>query len=156
MHGSLEKSRCMNCGEVYLDDTAWINDEGNSPSSSGLLSNSDKATPQALDQYEVKLREGMPLSPCCGELLRPHIVWFGELPLHMNRICKELEACDLFVSIGTSGVVYPAANFIEVAKGHGAVTVCLNLEPIPQSSMIDHFIQGTASAVVTEFFRLKD
>lgn len=151
MHGSLEKSRCTGCDNVYLDDVAWLE----TATSSGLLNNAQKASPESLSQYSIRTSDGMPLSPCCNELLRPHIVWFGEMPLHMDRIYGELEDCDLFVSIGTSGLVYPAAAFIEVAKSHGAQTACLNLEPIPQSSTIDHFVRGPASQVVPEFFRLK-
>lgn len=155
MHGSLEKSRCTSCGVVYLDDTSWLQDGGGTtPTPTGLLLESQLASSEALSQYPIKTRENLPLSPCCEELLRPHIVWFGEMPLSMDRIYGELEDCDLFVSIGTSGQVYPAAAFVEVAKRHGALTACLNLEPIPQSSTIDHFEQGPASFTVPKFFAL--
>lgn len=153
MHGSLEKSRCCACGQVYLDDQAWLLDSG--PKSSQLLRLEQKASPEALFQYEVeRTAEGLPLSPCCGQLLRPHIVWFGEMPLLMERIQTEVERCDLFVSIGTSGLVYPAAAFIEIAKAHGARTVCLNLEMIPQSGLIDEFVKGPASQIVPRFFEI--
>ena len=74
--------------------------------------------------------------PACSRgPVRPHIVWFGELPLGMDRIYAALECCDLFVAIGTSGHVYPAAGFVEVV-GPGARTVELNLEP---SRVVDAF-----------------
>ena len=90
---------------------------------------------------------------CCGEPgnLRPDIVWFGELPMHMQQIYSALEACDLFVSIGTSGHVYPAAGFVEVANASGALTVELNLEPSRVESSFDQRIYGPASEVVPEF-----
>ena len=67
--------------------------------------------------------------PSCNQgPMRPHIVWFGELPLEMDRIYHALDRCDLFVAIGTSGHVYPAAGFV-AAVGSGAHTVELNLEP---------------------------
>lgn len=69
--------------------------------------------------------------PCCGQRgsLRPRVVWFGELPLELDRIYPALEACDLFMAIGTSGHVYPAAGFVQVARAAGAHCVELNLEP---------------------------
>lgn len=88
---------------------------------------------------------------CCGEPgnLRPHIVWFGEMPLEMPRITRALEQCDLFLSIGTSGNVYPAAGFHQSAKGHGARTVELNLDPT--HSRFDEHLYGPASELVPEF-----
>ncbi len=90
---------------------------------------------------------------CCGNSgnLRPDIVWFGELPMEMDRIYSELEQCDLFMSIGTSGNVYPAAGFVEVANQCGALTVELNLEPSKIKSAFGHCIYGAASEVVPEF-----
>ena len=90
---------------------------------------------------------------CCGSSgnLRPDIVWFGEMPMYMERIYAALEQCDLFISIGTSGHVYPAAGFVEVAKAAGALTVELNLEPSRVESAFDHRIYGPASEVVPEF-----
>jgi NAD-dependent deacetylase len=78
-------------------------------------------------------------------------VWFGELPMHMQQIYSALEACDLFVFIGTSGHVYPAAGFVEVANASGALTVELNLEPSRVESSFDQRIYGPASEVVPEF-----
>lgn len=85
--------------------------------------------------------------------LRPHIVWFGEMPLGMDRIERALAACDLFVSIGTSGAVYPAAGFVQQARWAGARTVELNLEPSLGSRFFDETRHGPATEVVPAFVR---
>ncbi|NQD35795.1 NAD-dependent protein deacylase [Permianibacter sp. IMCC34836] len=91
---------------------------------------------------------------CCAlkGTLRPHIVWFGEVPLEMERIGAALARCDLFVSIGTSGNVYPAAGFVEAARTAGAHSVELNLEPSQQRSRFTEARHGMASALVPAFF----
>ncbi len=88
---------------------------------------------------------------CCGQPgnLRPHIVWFGEMPLEMPRITRALETCDLFLSIGTSGNVYPAAGFYQSAKSRGAHTVELNLDPT--ASHFDEHRYGNATDLVPHF-----
>ena len=83
--------------------------------------------------------------------LRPHIVWFGEMPLHMDRIEAALARCDLFVSIGTSGAVWPAAGFVELARFAGARTVELNLEPTEGRHRFDEGLYGPATEVVPAF-----
>ncbi len=84
--------------------------------------------------------------PACGvPALRPDVVWFGEMPLHMPAIEAALENCDLFVSIGTSGTVYPAAGFVHAARG--AQTIELNLAPDPDSHF-ERSIEGFATATV--------
>ena len=67
--------------------------------------------------------------PDCGAPLRPHIVWFGEMPMRTDEIEPALAACELFAAIGTSGEVYPAAGYVELARASGARTVEINLEP---------------------------
>ncbi|MDO1560218.1 NAD-dependent deacylase [Brevundimonas sp. 2R-24] len=83
--------------------------------------------------------------------LRPHIVWFGETPLQMERIEAALEGCDLFLSIGTSGAVYPAAGFVRQARRAGARTVEINLEPSAGASLFDEGVYGPASRAVPDF-----
>ena len=83
--------------------------------------------------------------------MRPHIVWFGEIPLHMDRIERALSACDLFVSIGTSGAVYPAAGFVEAAGRAGARTVEFNLEPTMGSHLFDEGVYGPAGQTLPAF-----
>ena len=83
--------------------------------------------------------------------LRPHIVWFGEMPFDMERIEQALYDCDLFVSIGTSGNVYPAAGFVTAARRAGAHTVELNLEPSLGQSYFAEQHYGPSTEVVPAF-----
>jgi NAD-dependent deacetylase len=95
---------------------------------------------------------GSPPCPGCGApRLRPDIVWFGEMPYHMPQIEKAIAACDLFVSIGTSGAVYPAAGFVGLARAAGATTLELNLEPSAGTPMFDEARHGTAGVLVPAF-----
>jgi NAD-dependent deacetylase len=89
----------------------------------------------------------------CGRVgqMRPDVVWFGEMPRDMDRIYAALGACDLFVSIGTSGTVYPAAGFVMEARAAGAHTVELNLEPSEGASLFAEAIYGPATEVVPAF-----
>jgi NAD-dependent deacetylase len=91
-----------------------------------------------------------PICPSCGEpgRLRPDIVWFGEMPYQMERIDRALTDADLFVSIGTSGAVYPAAGFVQSARYSGARTLELNLEPSLGSILFDEVRTGPASELV--------
>jgi NAD-dependent deacetylase len=90
------------------------------------------------------------LCPSCGEegRVRPDIVWFGEMPYDMERIDDALRSCDLFVSIGTSGAVYPAAGFVQTARYCGARTLEINLEPSLGSYMFDESRTGRAGELV--------
>lgn len=80
--------------------------------------------------------------------LRPDIVWFGEMPYQMERIFQALQNCDLFISIGTSGNVYPAAGFVREALLSGAVTIECNLEPSMVANDFHEHIHGPASQTV--------
>ena len=88
--------------------------------------------------------------PQCNAIghVRPDIVWFGEMPYEMDRIDKALRDCDLFVSIGTSGAVYPAAGFVQTARYCGARTLEMNLEPSLGSNLFDESRIGRASVEV--------
>jgi len=90
---------------------------------------------------------------CCqpSSPMRPDIVWFGEIPYHMAVIEDHLYNCDIFVSIGTSGNVYPAAGFVAAASQFGAYTIELNLEPSEGASMFDEQHSGAASVLVPRF-----
>jgi len=83
--------------------------------------------------------------------LRPHIVWFGEMPLYMELIEQRLDECDLFISIGTSGNVYTAAGSYQAAKIAGAHTVELNLEPSSNGSHFDEQHYGPATEIVAKY-----
>lgn len=83
--------------------------------------------------------------------LRPDVVWFGEMPYHMEQIHAALAACNLFISIGTSGNVYPAAQFVESANQIGAHTVELNLEPSAGIRSFAEAIHGKATEIVPAY-----
>lgn len=88
--------------------------------------------------------------PCdaCSGTLRPDIVWFGEMPYRMEEIDAALRDADLFVSIGTSGSVYPAAEYVQQAAWHDARTLELNLEPSAGTSLFDEARHGPAGVLV--------
>jgi len=83
--------------------------------------------------------------------VRPDIVWFGEMPYEMDRIEEALRACDLFMSVGTSGAVYPAAGFVQTARYCGATTLEINLEPSLGSTLFDESRTGRAGDLVPVF-----
>ena len=89
----------------------------------------------------------------CGKAgnMRPDVVWFGEMPREMDRIYEALLACDVFISIGTSGSVYPAAGFVAEARSAGAHTVELNLEPSDGASLFAETHYGAATEIVPDF-----
>ena len=94
--------------------------------------------------------------PCCKVVgnLRPNIVWFGEVPNGLSEIDQLLRECDLFISIGTSGEVYPAASFVMAAKQSGAHTLEQNLSPTKLSREFDSQFTGSASIEVPRLVKL--
>jgi NAD-dependent deacetylase len=102
--------------------------------------------------WQTDLGDGPPCL-ACGERghLRPDIVWFGEMPYGMERIEQALREADLFVSIGTSGAVYPAAGFVQTARYCGARTLEMNLEPSLGSLLFDETRTGPAGLLVPEW-----
>ena len=101
--------------------------------------------------WKDPLIERPPCPVCAARTLRPDVVWFGELPYRMDEIYAALRACDLFVSIGTSGAVYPAAGFVQNAVELGAQTLELNLELSQGSRMFHDTRLGPASELVPEW-----
>ena len=99
-------------------------------------------------EWAGDLPPGSMCGPCTDPALRPDIVFFGEMPYGMDRIERALAAADLFVSIGTSGAVYPAAGFVQAARSHGAATLELNLEPSAGSAWFDEARCGSAGELV--------
>jgi NAD-dependent deacetylase len=102
------------------------------------------------------IRQDIETDSCCGHCglpgtLRPDIVWFGEVPYRMDEILALLQNCGLFLSIGTSGHVYPAAGFVQQAGYAGARTVEINLEPSQVGSQFDEHVYGKAGEVLPDF-----
>ena len=91
---------------------------------------------------------GATCTSCGQEELRPDVVWFGEIPYRMEEIIDALVECDLFVSVGTSGAVYPAAGFVQQARAFGARTLELNLVPSEGSWFFHEARHGLAGELV--------
>jgi len=123
MHGELSKARCeRECGRAPVED---------------------RVVYQSLDQ----------VGHCtCGGRMRPHIVFFGEIPLEMERIQEEIGKATLMVVVGTSGSVYPAANFVHWARQRGARTVYVGPEPPLNAAAFTHVVEGKAGAVLPGLF----
>lgn len=121
MHGDLGQSLCQYCGQRH----AW-------------------------GAEELTFESACPACENAGGM-RPDVVWFGEMPYHMERIYAALGRADLFMSVGTSGTVYPAAGFVAEARAAGAHTVELNLEPSEGVSYFHETIHGKATAVVPAY-----
>ena len=93
-----------------------------------------------------------PPCPSCGvAALRPDIVWFGEMPYHLQEIDQMLAQCELFVSIGTSGSVYPAAGYVAAARRVGAHCLEINLQPSEVSRVFHECRYGSAAKLVPEW-----
>ena len=120
MHGELLKARCVDTGELF----PWREDL-------------DLETPHPEDPQQL------------GRL-RPHVVWFGEMPIGMERIEAAAIEADLFLAIGTSAVVYPAAGIVQWTRSD-CRRIEINLDDTPQSSVFDETIRGKASIEVPKF-----
>jgi NAD-dependent deacetylase len=125
MHGSLNQARCeRECGREPVFDRAIY---------------------KSLDE----------VGHCeCGGRLRPHIVFFGEIPLEMERIQEKIEQATLMVVVGTSGSVYPAANFVHLARMKGARRVYIGPEPPLNASAFTHIVEGKAGEVLPGLFAM--
>jgi NAD-dependent deacetylase len=124
MHGELLKSRCER----------------------------DHASP--FDDASTYLDEDAPPRCRCGARIRPHICWFGEIPFHMEAVHEALGTATLFVTIGSSGAVYPAAGFVRVAHQAGAKSVYVGPEAPENASAFDECRLGKATDVVPSLFRV--
>jgi len=106
------------------------------------------------NRYAIRADLGVDDQCACCQLshtLRPDIVWFGEMPYQMDKIYEAIEQCDVFISIGTSGNVYPAAGFVQIANQAGAHTVELNMAPSLVESEFKEKIYGSATDVVPRY-----
>lgn len=123
MHGDLAKSRCeQECGAPPVEDHAVYR-----------------------SLSEVK-------HCVCGARLRPHIVFFGEIPLEMDRIQRELSRVTVMIVVGTSGSVYPAANFVHWARQTGARTIYIGPEAPLNAAAFTQVVEGNAGAVLSGLF----
>jgi len=125
MHGELAKSRCSEeCGAAPVEDHAVY---------------------RTLDE----------VGRCvCGARLRPHIVFFGEIPLDMDRIQREIARCTMMLVVGTSGSVYPAANFVHWARQGGARTIYIGPEPPLNTAAFTQVVEGNAGTVLPGLFQI--
>ncbi len=125
LHGSIIEWRCVRTGKPFLPP------------------------PEPFDRFPPPSPHGD------GAVLRPNVVWFGEaLPeAALAAAFAALESCDLFMSVGTSAVVYPAAGFMEVASANGAVTIEVNRDPMPISERVDHCLFGKSGEVLPRLMR---
>ena len=141
MHGELMRGWCLGCSERFEWEGPMNPNTGRPERSRETLAEGVSTT---LDT------NGINICPACETPghVRPDIVWFGEMPYEMERIEAALMGCDLFVSIGTSGAVYPAAGFVQTAKYRGARTLEINLEPSQSSIFFDERRLGLASEEV--------
>jgi NAD-dependent deacetylase len=101
--------------------------------------------------WHAALPPGTTCAACAAPTMRPDIVFFGEMPYEMDRIEAALSQADLFVSIGTSGAVYPAAGFVQMARHAGAATLEINLEPSAGSDWFDATRHGPAGVLVPQW-----
>ncbi len=124
LHGSIRKVRCFDCG-VYAE--TWQDDGQNVPKCS-----------------------------CCSGLLRPDVVWFGEsLPrAALESAVEAARTCQAFFSIGTSGLVQPAASLAHAARNRGAVIVEINLEPTPLTPKCDYAFHGKSGEILPELIQV--
>ncbi len=101
----------------------------------------------------VSCERDMTLSDACGACagrMRPHIVWFEEVPFYLDEEIPRALQAEVFLSIGTSGSVYPAAGMVVEAKRHGAVTIEANLEPSGNARWFDHQVLGPTGTTLPE------
>ena len=125
MHGELSKSRCeADCGR-----------------------------PPIADHAVYRTLDDVPRCPC-GARLRPHIVFFGEIPLEMDRIQSEIDCATLMLVVGTSGSVYPAANFVHWARQHSARTVYVGPEPPLNAAAFTQIVSGPAGQTLPTLFNV--
>jgi NAD-dependent deacetylase len=94
----------------------------------------------------------LPTCPDCGSLIRPHIVWFGEIPLDMDSIYAELARASIFLVVGTSGSVYPAAGLVHIAQQHGIRTIYVGPEEPSNAASFDQILLGTAVETLPTLF----
>jgi NAD-dependent deacetylase len=122
MHGSLFQSRCVRCATPFPDRQI----------------------------YEAA--SSLPVCKNCGQPVRPHIVWFGEIPLEMETIYRKLQRSTILLVVGTSGAVYPAAGFVDIANQQRTRTIYVGPEEPLNHEAFDEIVLGTATEVLPSLF----
>ena len=120
MHGQLFQSRCVRCEQPFTDTNS----------------------------YESAIE--LPRCADCGRPVRPHIVWFGEIPLDLDTIYRQLNEATVLLVVGTSGSVYPAAGFVHVANQRGIRTIYIGPEEPQNAAAFDEILLGTATELVPQ------
>lgn len=118
MHGTLFQSRCVACDQPFTDK-AFYEDAASLPRCAG-----------------------------CGKPIRPHIVWFGEMPLAMDEIYRQLDRATVFLVVGTSGSVYPAAGLVHIANQRRIKTIYVGPEEPLNADVFDEILLGAATEVL--------
>jgi NAD-dependent deacetylase len=126
MHGRLMQSRCSSqtCATTPFDD-----------------------------RNLYRTPEEIPHCPQCGAMVRPHICWFGEVPFQMDLILHQLSEANVLLTVGTSGVVEPAASFVRMARHNGTRTIYIGPEEPANKTFFDDLLLGKAGEVLPEFIR---
>jgi NAD-dependent deacetylase len=125
MHGSLFQSRCVRCNQPFPDQSFY-----------------DDA-------------ENLPTCSQCGAPIRPHIVWFGEIPLDMDTIYDQLDRSTILLVVGTSGSVYPAAGLVHIANQRGIRTTYIGPEEPTNAEAFDQIILGSATEALPTLFKIQ-
>ena len=156
-HFAIAKLQREFAGRVTLvtQNVDDLHERGGSPEVIHMHGSLLKAWCRACD-HRQDWRTGLSLEtrcPNCGTIgdMRPDIVWFGEMPYGMEDIFRAMETVTMFISIGTSGEVYPAANFLSEAQNFGARTLEFNLEPSARSAEFDESYMGPAEELLPPF-----
>jgi NAD-dependent deacetylase len=150
-HKALAKLEAHHSGDVFIvtqnvDDLHERGGSQNILHMHGALNRATCTTCEHRWPAAAEMHPDDPCPKCTAPTTRPDIVWFGEIPQGMNTIEAKLYAADLFVSIGTSGTVYPAAGFVQTAKALGIATLELNMET--SSGIFDESRNGPATELV--------
>ena len=121
----------------------------------GKLTESSCSNPQCAsrpfeDRKEYSAHSQIPVCALCGALLRPHVCWFGEVPYHMEQVLVSLQQCTVFLTVGTSGMVQPAASFAEIARRNGARTYYVGTENPANVDSFQEVFLGPAGSRLPE------
>jgi len=100
------------------------------------------------DERQYNSWAEIPTCPNCGAVVRPHVCWFGEIPFEMDRVLRELRACTVLLTVGTSGVVEPAASFVRMARVNRASTIYVGPEEPANREFFDNVVLGNAGEVL--------